>query len=60
MKETPDAGRRAPRFGPEFKTRIRQQLRVTYSDVMNQGVPDRHDELLRRLDAPERGGGGSP
>jgi hypothetical protein len=52
MKEIPDrAGRREARFGPEIKVRMGQQLRVTYSDVMNQGVPDHYSELLRRLDA---------
>jgi hypothetical protein len=38
---------------PEFKTRMGQQLRVIFGDVMNQGVPDGHDELLRRLEAAD-------
>jgi hypothetical protein len=52
MKEIPDReGRPEARFGPEMKVRMGQQLRVMYSDVMNQGVPDHYSELLRRLDA---------
>jgi hypothetical protein len=52
MKEVPDReGRPEARFGPEIKVRMGQQLRVMYSDVMNQGVPDHCLELLRRLDA---------
>jgi hypothetical protein len=37
------------RLGPEIKARIGQQLRAMYSDVVNQGVPDRFSEILRRL-----------
>jgi hypothetical protein len=55
MKEIPDEeGRPAARFGPEINMRLGQQLRVTYSDVMNQGVPGRHHELLHRIDARDR------
>jgi hypothetical protein len=31
--------------------RMGQQLRVMYGDVMNQGVPDSYQALLRQLDA---------
>jgi anti-sigma factor NepR-like protein len=31
-----------------------QQLRVMYSEVMNQGMPDRHHDLLQRLDAADQ------
>ncbi len=52
MKEIADEeGRSAARFCPEINVRLGQQLRMTYSDVMNQGVPDRHHELLQRIDA---------
>ncbi len=34
----------------ETRTRIGQQLRVMYGDLMNQGIPDRLSELLKRLD----------
>jgi hypothetical protein len=55
MKEIPHReGHPAARFSPEITTRMGQQLRMTYSDVMNQGMPDRHRELLQRLDAPDR------
>jgi Anti-sigma factor NepR len=53
MKEIPPHRERraAARFDPETKTRMGQQLRVMYGEVMNQGVPDCHHDLLRRLDA---------
>jgi hypothetical protein len=55
MKEIPDEeGRSAARFCPEINIRLGQQLRMTYSDVMNQGVPDRHHELLQRIDARDQ------
>jgi Anti-sigma factor NepR len=38
------------RLGADIKTRIGQQLRAMYSDVVNQGVPDRFSEILHRLD----------
>lgn len=51
MKEIPDReGRPAVGFVPEIKTRMGQQLRVMYSRVMAEGVPDSHHELLQRLD----------
>ena len=34
----------------DIKARIGQQLRAMYSDVVNQGVPGRFSEILRRLD----------
>jgi hypothetical protein len=58
MKEIPDReGRPEARFGPEIKVRMGQQLRVMYSDVMNQGVPDHHSDLLAQLDGPDRTAG---
>jgi hypothetical protein len=51
MKEIPNRGARpAARFDPETRTRLGQQLRVMYGEVMNQGVPDSHHEVLRQLD----------
>jgi hypothetical protein len=38
------------KLGPDIKAKIGQQLRAMYSDVVNQGVPDRFSEILRRLD----------
>jgi len=51
MREMPDldAGP-AVGLGPDIKVRVGQQLRVIYGDVMDQGVPDRCAELLKRLD----------
>jgi hypothetical protein len=48
----------AAKFGPEIKTRMGQQLRVMYSEIMNQGMPDGHHELLQQLDARDRTGSG--
>jgi hypothetical protein len=51
-KEIPNREERpAVRFDAETRTRLGQQLRVTYGEVMNQGVPDSHHQLLERLAA---------
>jgi Anti-sigma factor NepR len=44
------------KLGPDIKARIGQQLRAMYSDVVNQGVPDRFSEILRRLDQADEAG----
>ena len=45
------------KLGPDIKAKIGQQLRAMHSDVVNQGVPDRFSEILRRLDqAGDEGG----
>ena len=44
------------RLGSDIKARIGQQLRAMYSDVVNQGVPDRFSEILRRLDQADDAG----
>jgi Anti-sigma factor NepR len=38
------------KLGSEIKAKIGQQLRAMYSDVVNQGIPDRFAEILRKLD----------
>jgi hypothetical protein len=43
-------GKKLPKLGPDIRTKIGQQLRTMYSDVLNEGVPDRFSELMRRLD----------
>jgi hypothetical protein len=43
-------------LGPEVKAKIGHQLRLMYDEVVNQGVPDRFAEILRRLDPPTNGG----
>jgi hypothetical protein len=45
-------------LGSDIKARIGQQLRALYSDVVNQGVPDRFSEILRRLDRAHDAGTG--
>jgi hypothetical protein len=44
------------KLGPDIKAKIGQQLRLMYSEVVDQGVPDRFVEMLKRLDnATHRG-----
>ena len=38
------------RLGREVQNKIGQQLRAMYDDVVNDGVPDRFVEMLRKLD----------
>ena len=38
------------RLGRDVQSKIGQQLRAMYDDVVNAGVPDRFSELLRQLD----------
>jgi hypothetical protein len=38
------------KLGSEIKAKIGQQLRSMYADVINQGVPERFAEILRKLD----------
>jgi anti-sigma factor NepR-like protein len=38
------------KLGSEIKAKIGQQLRSMYADVVNQGIPDRFAEILRKLD----------
>ena len=35
---------------PDIKAKIGQRLRLMYSEVVDQGMPDRFAEMLRRLD----------
>ena len=51
MSEMPDLDTNpAVKLGPDIKVRVGQQLRVMYGEVMDQGVPDRCIEILKRLD----------
>ena len=43
-------GAKPARLTRDVQTRLGQQLRAMYDDVVNQGVPDRFVELLNRLD----------
>jgi hypothetical protein len=37
-------------LGREIQSKIGDQLRAMYDDVVSQGVPDRFADLLKRLD----------
>jgi hypothetical protein len=50
------ASKSTVKLGPDIKAKIGQQLRAMYSDVVNQGVPDRFSEILRRLDQADEAG----
>lgn len=39
-----------PALNRDIQTKIGQQLRAAYDDIVDQGVPDRFVELLRDLD----------
>lgn len=39
------------KLGREVQARLGQQLRAMYDDVVNQGVPDRFAELIKRIDS---------
>jgi hypothetical protein len=53
--EVEPAPKSTVKLGPDIKVKIGQQLRAMYSDVVNQGVPDRFSEILHRLDQAESG-----
>ena len=38
------------RLGRDVQSKIGQQLRAMYDDVVSAGVPDRFSEMLRQLD----------
>jgi hypothetical protein len=54
--EVESAPRSTVKLGPDIKVKIGQQLCAMYSDVVNQGVPDRFSEILRRLDQADKAG----
>jgi len=47
------AGAASGALDKETQTKIGQQLRAMYDDVVRQGVPDRFTELLKRLERSE-------
>ena len=47
---TSKPGKIDARLGRDVQTKIGQQLRAMYDDVVNQGVPDRFAELIKRID----------
>jgi anti-sigma factor NepR-like protein len=44
------------RLGRDVQGKIGQQLRTMYDNVVNEGVPDRFVDMLRRLDEQKSGG----
>jgi hypothetical protein len=47
------------RLGRDVQSKIGQQLRSMYDDVVSEGVPDRFTEMLRQLDEGKKEGTGS-
>jgi hypothetical protein len=45
---------RKGRLGAEIQRKIGHQLRSMYIDVVNEGVPDRFAELIKRLDSKDK------
>lgn len=52
------AARPDPALNREIQTKIGQQLRAIYDDIVDQGVPDRFADLLRNLDSQAMHGHG--
>jgi hypothetical protein len=46
--DTPE--RQSGGLGREIQTKIGQQLRAMYDDVVQEGVPDRFADLLKQID----------
>jgi hypothetical protein len=42
------------KLGRDVQARLGQQLRAMYDDVVNQGIPDRFNELINRLEGDEK------
>ena len=42
------------KLGRDVQARLGQQLRAMYDEVVNQGVPDRFNELIERLKGDEK------
>jgi anti-sigma factor NepR-like protein len=40
------------KLGPDIKSKIGMQLRSIYGEIVDQGVPERFVQLLKRLDDP--------
>jgi hypothetical protein len=40
------------KLDPDVKAKIGMQLRLMYGEIVDQGVPDRFAEMLKRLDDP--------
>jgi hypothetical protein len=42
------------KLGSDIKAKIGQRMRLIYGEVVDEGVPQRFVEILRRLDDPDR------
>ena len=42
------------KLGRDVQARLGQQLRAMYDEVVNQGVPDRFNELINRLNGDDK------
>jgi hypothetical protein len=51
MDVQPEKGE--PKLSRDIQVKIGQQLRAMYTDVVDQGVPERFVELLRKLEEGE-------
>jgi hypothetical protein len=40
------------KLGPDIKAKIGMQLRQIYGEIVDQGVPERFVEIIKRLDDP--------
>ena len=47
------------RLGRDVQSKIGQQLRSMYDDVVSEGVPDRFTEMLQQLDEGKKEGSAS-
>ena len=52
MKTEQSQGQTGSGLGREIQSKIGQQLRAMYDDVVQEGVPDRFADLLRQIDKP--------
>ncbi|MFN3657879.1 MAG: NepR family anti-sigma factor [Pseudolabrys sp.] len=43
-------GAKPAKLGRDVQARLGQQLRAMYDEVVSQGVPDRFNDLLNRID----------
>ncbi|MGE3147459.1 MAG: NepR family anti-sigma factor [Pseudorhodoplanes sp.] len=50
MKSMQHGGGKDAALGREIQSKIGQQLRAMYDNVVDEGVPDRFADLLRQLD----------
>jgi len=50
-----EAGGKNAALGREIQSKIGQQLRAMYDNVVDEGVPDRFADLLRQMDKPAGG-----